>query len=153
MKKILLLTILFIGLVAIKPETLFSQNSAKTVISQNADWKLYDERKNVQIFVRNFECHDNANGLHYEYILLKFVNTTSQSKQIKWSEKLYYNGNCINCNENNNELVFETELLPNQTKQGDCKDNSDRFRIFSRFLNYKDKPILTKYELFNIEIK
>jgi len=153
MKKNILSIIIIFELFLLQSISLFSQNSSKTVSAPSYEWDLYNEINNVQIFVRHIECHDNTNGLHYEYVLLKFLNTSLQSKTISWNEKLYYNGNCVNCDENSSELSFETELLPNQQKQGDCKDNNDTFRIFSRFLNYKDKPILTKYELFNIEIK
>jgi hypothetical protein len=41
----------------------------------------------------------------------------------------------------------------NQTIQGGCgMDDGDTFRIFSRFLNYLDKPVLTKYDLVNLII-
>lgn len=153
MKKNLISTFLFINLIAIIPLNVFSQNSAKTVTSQNAEWKLYNEVNNIQIFVKNCDCHDNANGIHQELILLKFINKSSQRKEISWSEKLYYNGNCVNCDEKNSELSFEIELLPNQEKLGNCNDNYETFKIFSKFLNYKDKPYLTKYELNNIVVK
>ncbi len=153
MYKTLISSILFIGLTAIISGTVFSQNSVKTINNQNTEWKLYNEINDIQIFVQNCNCHDNANGIHQEYILLKILNTSLQNKKISWSEKLYYNGNCVNCDEKNSELFFETELLPNQEKHGNCIDNYETFRIFSKFLNYKDKPYLTKYELINIVVK
>lgn len=153
MKRILQTIIIVFQIILLQLTPVFSQNASKTGFSPNNNWVLYKEINNVQIFVCNKDCHDNANGLHYEYLLLKFINTSSQSKQIKWSEKLFYNGNCVGCEEKSNELSFEAELLPNQTKQGECNDNNDTFRIFSKFLNYKDNPYLTNYELNNIEVK
>ena len=133
---------------------LFSQNTSKTISAPENEWNLYIESNGIQIYTQNDECHDFKNGTHYEYLMLKFVNTTSVNKKIKWSENLYYNGKCSNCNGNSDKPIFEFELNANQTKQGKCDvDINDMFRIFNRFLNYTDKPVLTKYEIINLEIK
>lgn len=133
---------------------LFSQNTSKTVSAPKGEWKLFKEANGVQVFAQIDECHDFKNGTHYEYTLLKFVNTTNEVKRIRWSENLYYNGICSTCDGNSDKNVFELELTYNQTKQGDCGvDNNDILRIFNRFLNYNDKPVLTKYEFVNFEVK
>ncbi|MBI5541280.1 MAG: hypothetical protein HY951_14535 [Bacteroidia bacterium] len=133
---------------------LFSQNTSKTISAPEREWELLKEANGVQVFTQNDECHDFKNGTHYEYIILKFVNTTVDNKKIMWSENLFYNGICSTCDGNSDKTVFELELTSKQTKQGDCGvDNNDILRIFNRFLNYNDKPVLTKYEIVNFEVK
>ena len=133
---------------------LFSQNTSKTVTAPENEWKLYLELNGVQVYTQNDECHDFKNGTHYEYVMLKFVNTTSNIKNINWEEKLYYNGSCWTCQENSDIKIYKLELSSNETKNGDCgNDKNDILRIFNRFLNYSDKPVLTKFELINFEVK
>ncbi len=120
-------------------------------ITPDNDWKLYKSINGIEIYYANEECHDFANGTHYEYIVFKFINTTSVSKKITWSENLYYNGKCNGCDGKSDNPLFEVELKSNETKQGGCgNDNGDVYRIFSRFLNYTDKPVLTKYDFTNL---
>jgi hypothetical protein len=126
-----------------------------TVFSLTPDnnWKLYKSIDGIEIYSANEECHDFANGTHYDYIVFKFVNTTSVPKKITWKENLYYNGKCYGCDGTSDKPLFVVELNPNETKEGGCgKDEGDTFRIFNRFLNYTDKPTLTKYELMNLMV-
>lgn len=133
---------------------LFSQNTSKSVSAPKPEWKLYKELNGIQVYTQTDECNDFKNGTYYEYIMLRFVNTTTDNKKIKWSENLFYNGKCTNCDGNSDKPFFEFELEANQIKQGDCgADVNDMFRIFNRFLNYNDKPVLTKYEFVNFEVK
>jgi hypothetical protein len=133
---------------------LISQNSSKTITAPENEWKLYKELAGVKVYTQIDECHDFKNGTHYEYIMLKFVNTTLSNKKIKWVENLYYNGICNTCDGNSDKQVYEFELASKQIKQGNCElDENDMFRIFNRFLNYTDKPVLTKFELINFEIE
>ena len=115
------------------------------------EWKLFTSVGGINIYTSTEECHDFKNGTHYEYILLKFVNTNNAPKKISWSENLYYNGICNGCDGKGDKKLFEVLLNSNESLEGGCGiDNSDTFRIFNRFLNYTDKPILTNYELKNL---
>ncbi len=144
----------FLIICSLISSNIFSQNTSKSVSSPESDWSLFKELNGVQVFTQIDECNDFKNGTHYEYIMLRFVNTTSVNKKIKWSENLYYNGKCSNCDGNSDKPVFEFELGSNRIKQGDCGDDAnDMFRIFNRFLNYTDKAVLTKYEFVNFEVK
>lgn len=120
-------------------------------LTPDNNWKLYKFIDGIEIYTANEECHDFANGTHYDYIVFKFVNTTSVPKKMTWSENIYYNGKCTGCDETSDISLFMVELDPNESKEGGCgKDENDTFRIFNRFLNYTDKPILTKFELMNL---
>ena len=135
-------TIIF--LLLFLPITVFS-------LTPDNNWKLYKTIDGIEIFSSTEECHDFANGTHYEYIVLKFVNTTSVPKKITWKENLYYNGKCYGCDGTSDKPLFVVELNANESKEGGCgKDEGDTFRIFNRFLNYTDKPTLTNYELMNL---
>lgn len=133
--------------------TLFLFSQAIIASAPVDEWTLYKEINGVKIFTSKEECHDFANGTHYEYVILKFVNTTNVTKKVTWSEHLYYNGVCNGCDGNTDRPLFQIELKANEIIQGGCgTDNGDTFRIFSRFLNYVDKQVLTKYDLVNLII-
>jgi len=128
---------------------IISQTSIASVPEEK--WNLYKEINGVKIYTSKEECHDFANGTHYEYVMLKFENTTNITKKISWSEHLYYNGICSGCDGNTDRSLYQIELKANETTQGGCgTDDGDTFRIFNRFLNYVDKPVLTKYDLVNL---
>lgn len=124
-----------------------------TFISQgqvNSEWKLYESAGGTEIWQTTEECHDFANGLHYEYIVMKIINTTSTAKTISWQKEIYYNG--LKSEPENALKTEEISLKPFETLQGGCNNEPEILRIFSRFLNYTDKPHLTKYELSNLII-
>jgi hypothetical protein len=117
------------------------------------DWTLLKTVQGVQVFYQYGECHDNANGLHYEYVYLKFVNTTQADVVVNWTEELWYNGKCRTCQGSADQPLFTLKLNAGQTREGACGQNiPEKMRIFSKFLNYDNKPELTKFELVNFAV-
>lgn len=115
------------------------------------EWSLYKETGDLIIYTRIEECRDIANGLHYEYILIKIVSKTKRNQSLTLDRKVFYDGKCPD-SDNNNERDQIIYLVSNQQIEGSCADSTEDLRIFSRFLNYNDKPELTGFELFiNIE--
>jgi hypothetical protein len=119
------------------------------------EWKLLMQKNGVQVYYLYEDCHDIVNGIHQENAVLKFVNTTDKNLSIDWDLKIWYNGNCINCDKNDKEHHFAIQLNAGETKKGNCETRSQNRElvIFSKFLNMENKSFLTKFELQNLEIK
>ncbi|MFH2141168.1 MAG: hypothetical protein ABIJ97_02005 [Bacteroidota bacterium] len=110
-------------------------------------WILYSKSGGVEIYTKKTECHDNVNGLHYEYIILKIYNTTDTTKTLNINNYLSYDEKQFSLagdDAGNNFLIIEA----GDVIMGDCSNNTnENLRIFSRFLNYNDKTVLTGYKL------
>lgn len=110
-------------------------------------WLLKNDYNGIKVFYQTDEFHDDANGLHYEYILLKFQNTTKANKKITVIPELYYNGTKVKTESIDiaGSVFF---LNAGESRSGSADGRSpDYLKIFSRFLNYSDKPVLTGFEL------
>ncbi|MGM0647026.1 MAG: hypothetical protein ACQESZ_01410 [Bacteroidota bacterium] len=127
-----------------------------TVLSSNVkaqdDWTLYKEVNGIQIFQKPTECHDVANGLHQEIILLKFINTTSEDMEISWSLEAWYDGNCATCHDpDDEEYQFSLAIKGGETISGVCDiQQGNTLRIFKGFLDKEGTSTLTRFELNNI---
>lgn len=121
--------------------------------AQQNDWTLYKEVNGIQIFQKPTECHDVANGLHQEIILLKFVNTTPRDMEMTWTLEAWYDGKCLTCNDQDNpEYQFSQNIKGGESVSGTCDINEGRtLRIFKGFLDKENTSTLTKFELKNIQ--
>lgn len=128
-----------------------------TLLSSNLkaqdDWTMYKEVNGIQIFQKPTECHDVANGLHQEIILLKFINTTSQDMEISWGLEAWYDGNCTTCHDpDNKEYQFSLSIKGGETISGVCDiQQGNTLRIFKGFLDKEGTSTLTRFELNNIQ--
>lgn len=132
--------LLFIFILSIFTDSFSAENC------NAGEWSLYKETEDLIIYTRTEECHDIANGLHYEYILIKIVSKTKRNQSVYLERKVYYNGNSLVSDENNErgQIIY---LDAKQQIAGSCSDSNEDLRIFSRFLNYDNKPELTGFEL------
>ncbi|MEI8204583.1 MAG: hypothetical protein WCH34_16300 [Bacteroidota bacterium] len=118
------------------------------------DWKLYKSVSGIQIMYSYQECHDKFNDLHQEIVIFKLVNTTEVNYQIEWKMNFWYNGVCRNCNVNGKEFQMKVDVPAGETVAGECYQGKHvrELTLFSKFLNYTDKSVLTKFELENIKV-
>jgi hypothetical protein len=130
---------IFIASFLIMTPNLFSQ--------ENDGWIFKSSSNGIDVFFQTDEFHDDANGLHYEYVLLKFQNTTKANKKITVIPDLYYNG--IKIESETVDIAGSIFFLnAGESRSGSVDSKSpDYLKIFSRFLNYSDKPVLTGFEL------
>lgn len=119
-----------------------------TVFSQEkGGWSLKGDYNGILVYTQTDEFHDEANGLHYEYVLLKFHNTTAKDKKVTVIPDLYYNG--VKVNHESMDVVGSIFFLSTgESRTGSVEEKSPAYlKVFSRFLNYSDKPVLTGFEL------
>lgn len=122
--------------------------------SQNitTNYTLQDEQLGVQIYVKKQQCNDQMNGIFQEIGILKFVNTTDIIFKVSFDLNLWYNDSCYTCD--NDEYSYDIYLYKGELLEGCCFDeNCKVLTFFIRFLNYEDKPVLTKYEVTNLKIE
>ncbi len=148
--------ILLFVMVAFLNSFSIGQQSVKKSDQQQAkkEWKLVAEKNGIQVYSVYENCDDNVNDIHQENAVLKFVNTTDQKLAIAWDLKIWYNGECINCDKNESEHHFAIQLNAGETKKGSCENRniSRELLVFSKFLNMENKYLLTKFELQNINV-
>ncbi|MCX7696550.1 MAG: hypothetical protein N2Z72_02515 [Bacteroidales bacterium] len=147
MKKIIIFLTIFLWVLPF-----FAQ---KVEFDKTEQWKFLLTQNGVTFYYKVAACHDDVNNIHSEYVLLKIENTSDQLVQITWNVLLYYNNTCWNCATQNPEYVKTIRLEPGKSVEGKCFEKGDKtLRIFSKFLDYKDRPesTLTNFKIINIEI-
>ena len=122
-------------------------------ISFAADnWKTCFKNNEVEILYQYSDCHDEHNGIHQQKVLLKFINSSNEKKEITFGRDLTYNTDG-NINSLTGDVkLFSIQLQPNETKEGLCSDTDKALFIFSKQLNFKSSE-LGKFELKNISVK
>lgn len=117
---------------------------------ENNKWRLYKEINGVEINYKYQECHDTHNGLHQELVLFQFVNNTKYDFSINFDFSLIYSNvksSVTNRAEQHKTIVLKASSVIEST----CFENRE-YAIFSKFLNYKDKSELQKFDLINLKI-
>lgn len=126
--------------------SLFSQVEVNT--SNGTDWKIYYKDSTVQIEYRFDNCNLKYDGINKDEAYLKIQNLKNEKVEISWELVLNYGNKCYNCNRENDELKFNTVLLPNQILEGKCEEtNPFQLKIFSKFLNGESETKLKKFEI------
>jgi len=113
------------------------------------EWKSYFKSTEVEVLYRYTDCHDEANGLHQQKIILKFVNLQSKAVQISYGKQLTFSNKQAS---KPDVHQFTVKLAPNATMQGDCTTKNNALFIFSKQLNFSSTQ-LEKFELQNISVK
>lgn len=119
------------------------------------EWQLVQSVEGALFYVKKADCTWPQDGIYQEMILIKVVNTTEYDLVISWDILQWYDGTLWTRlpvrPENKHQLVLKGgEML-----EGTCERTSQYYSsltVFSRFLNYEDKPEMTKFELSNINI-
>lgn len=118
------------------------------------EWTLFATDNGVEIYYKYAEC-DLEMGYDHEWVLLKFVNTTSTPKNVDFDKKMELNGECVTCNDPHGEYHMTVGLAANETVEGSCTVYDDpSHHIFSKVLT-PDTGIddeLTSFDLDNLEV-
>lgn len=112
------------------------------------DWKLYFSNGYIEIYYTYTDCHDEANGLHQQKILYRFVNKSSTNVEVSFSKDLYYTDSSPITTEAVNKIVVNKM----QQVEGDCSTRNNALYTFIKQLNIQARE-LKKCELKNITVK
>ena len=113
--------------------------------SATPDWQVYKSTPEADVYFRNEACHDEANGIHREYVLLKFVNKTDHKLKLSWQLERYEAGTCTTCNKN--EYAYSLTMEPHQTLEADCASKDRELKVFVKHLDLPNPKAFSKFEL------
>lgn len=113
------------------------------------DWKTYFESKEVKVLYCYTDCHDEANGLHQQKILLKFINLQNKAVEVSYGRQLQFSNKQSTSPD---VKQFTVNLAANATLQGDCTTKNNALFIFSKQLNFSSTQ-LEKFDLQSISVK
>ena len=115
------------------------------------EWKVFKEADDVKIEYKYSDCHiDNA--FHQEWVLLRVSNLSSKAVSVTYNMDLYYNDKCTTCNQDEYKYTFS--LQPNEVKEGICAfETPPQFKVFVKFLDLKNRSVLTDFKLSNLIIE
>lgn len=138
----------------------FGQNSAINSVvvakeSINSEWQQVQSIEGVLFFVKKADCNWPQDGIYQEMILIKVVNTLEYDLSISWDILEWYDGTLWTRLPLRPENKHQIVLKGGEMLEGSCERTNQYYpslTVFSSFLNYKDKPKMTKFELSNINI-
>jgi antitoxin component YwqK of YwqJK toxin-antitoxin module len=113
------------------------------------DWKTYFKNSEVEVQYLYSDCHDDANGIHQQKVLLKFINLQNKKVEVFFTKELSFSNNTTGTPD---VREFSVQLNANETLQGQCDTKNNRLFIFSKQLNFSSTQ-LTHFELKNITVK
>jgi hypothetical protein len=153
MRKILFLFI-FLPLISEAQSTVKNDVSVSyTNITSN--WVEIFQQDGIIFYATKTDCNHPEDGIYQEMIFLKLVNTTSVNLIIEWDLQLWYDDQLWTRLPPRSENHKIMNVVGGEQLVCGCDSYSDYYislAIFSKFLNYQDKPELTKFEFSNIKI-
>lgn len=116
-------------------------------IDGNEEWKIVKSTPEVKIFSKEISCMDSINGFNMKKVLFKVENLTSNTINLDWDKKLYYDNECLNCQTIKEEYHVNLILAPNQKIESECSSN-DELNIFIQMIG-RNSEKLTGFEIRN----
>ena len=139
----------------------FSLCYSSNLFSNNPrGWETCFDNDSVKIEFTYVDC-EYVEVFDQELVILRIINKLDTEAVISWKEELWYDDQCVNCNQDNVEYIKTTTLKAKEKLEGDC-DTNNNLKIFSKFTDkIEDLPILgvkkiaalSRFELKNISIK
>lgn len=110
------------------------------------DWKSYYSDNSLNIFYRYTDCHDDANGIHQQKVVFRFVNLTNKNIEVSFAKQLIYHQAT-----NGADKTFSLSLPPNQSVEGSCNEKDKALFSFVKHLNMEGAQ-LQDFKLTNISV-
>lgn len=127
-----------------------------TTLSNESKWNLIYQSDEVTIETKNHNC-DFSDAYDQEFIFLRITNLTDSSLTLSYSLELWYDNECVNCENKKPEYEKSFKLNARETILSDCFNESKIFVKFSLPLSKMpgvNKIVkLTNFELKNISLK
>ena len=130
-----------------------------TSLGNESKWNLIYQSDEVTIETKNHNC-DFSDAYDQEFIFLRITNLTDSSLILSYYLELWYDNECINCENKKSEYEKSFNLNARETTISDCINKSNESKIFVKFsLPLSKMPgvnkivRLTNFELKNISLK
>lgn len=118
--------------------------------ANSGEWQTYKSLPEVDVLYAYSDCNDNANGIHQQHILLKFVNKTDANLKLDWQYERYEGEKCNTCNKD--EYKYSLNLAANETVAGSCEKKTKELNVFVKHLDLKNYGQFTRFELANLKV-
>ena len=130
-----------------------------TSLSNESKWNLIYQSDEVTIESKNHNC-DFSDAYDQEFIFLRITNLTDSSLSLSYYLELWYDYECINCENKKPEYEKSFNLSARETIISDCINKPNESKIFVKFSlplskmpGVKKIVKLTNFELKNISLK
>ncbi len=123
--------------------------------SLGTEYSLIVDQTSILVYACKTDCNRPEDGIFQEMIQLKLVNTSEQNFVVSWDLVVWNDGQRWTRLPLRPENRKSVVLKGGETLSGSCDKSSDYYdalMIFSKFLNYIDKPVLTQFALTNLTI-
>jgi hypothetical protein len=121
---------------------------ASTTFAAN-EWKEYFSNESVKIFYRYVDCHDKANGIHQQKVVLKFENISAKKLEVTFGKTTVYSGTKAATDD---VKTYKVTVPAGKGVEGECDTRDNNLFIFSKHLDFSG-PELKKFDLTNISVK
>jgi hypothetical protein len=120
------------------------------------EWTEYITIDGIRIEYKFVECNNDVVN-NQILVLLKYTNTTNETRELSWFTKVFRDGDCVNCHRiGSAEHEHTLKLVPNEVVAGDShKRNDRRLYIFSNFIELSpgmSNQRLTDFEMINLNV-
>lgn len=118
------------------------------------EWTLYTSDNGVEVYYKYAPC-DLEMGFDYEWVLLKFVNTTITNKLVDFDKVMEIDGDCVTCNDPEGEYHMTIAINAMETIEGSCTVYDEAsHHIFSKIItpNTGIDDQLTGFDLGNFTV-
>lgn len=117
--------------------------------TDSGNWEKFKTFKGVDFYQKSLVV--SGENFKHEYIVFKYVNTSSKQINLNWKLNIYYGDNCRSCNlQSPNEYEINLKLASNQTIVSSEKSEGFKHKIFVKDLNKQNQTQLSKFELSNL---
>ena len=121
----------------------------------SAQWTQIHEQEGILFSAVIRDCNRPEDGVYQEMVFLKLVNTTNQDIVVAfdlmvWFDDILWTRVPVSPEKRKSFVVIAGGML-----EANCDPHSDYYydlAIFSRFLNYSNKPELTQFQLSNLKV-
>ncbi len=118
-----------------------------------SEWSFLEEKDGVKISWKYADC-DLEMGYDERRVLLRFENTSDQDVLLTYEAELFYDEECLTCDDPNGEYRHEIELRSGTKIAGECSVySSGAHQFFVRWVSQPNKTELTKFNLANITVQ
>ena len=148
--KSLILIIFSASLICISSSFSDETNNRVIVSEINAIWSLNTTVDGIEFYHKKIAYADEVNGLNYEVILLKLVNTNCYKVDVSFNQKLW-NGIDVMQEGTDDETLFKTTLGSKKSINGN-PNVSNNLQIYVQDFVHDGGKVLSEYELVNVKV-
>lgn len=118
----------------------------------SSTWEPFLENEKIRILTKYTDCSIPHQGFHFEYLLFKVENKTSDKLYITWDFDYMYDRQTRH-EESNDEISVNCIVEPMSSEEAACSSKENRrLRLFVRDKKKEGAQVLTYFSINNLNI-